>query len=166
MYAIKNSEKLSQNMFSQKPVLTGTFFILFYLLASYQFYENYSLYLDLTDHGKITSTEVEYFKSWGSWNYRLTFQTKDGKRIISEGKCGDYEDCRNEYYNMEVIYLPQDPEDFMELPSFLEYSLTFTIFFYFVLYGITGGILSAGFAYMTFLFIKNRKRIIRYILER
>jgi hypothetical protein len=113
-------------------------FIIFYSLSSYQFYEDYNQYLKLKKDGIVTGTKVKYEKKLFSWFYILEFTTTDGKKVIKEGKCGNYPECKSFFDNLKVIYSPEKPNDFLELPYFNKYSLGYKIFFYFGLYGFTG----------------------------
>ncbi len=113
-------------------------FIIFYSFSTYQFYEDYTQYIRLKENGIITDTDVKYKEKLFSWFYILEFTTASGKKITKEGKCGNYPDCKNFYDNLKVIYYTANPDDFLELPYFDNYSIGYKIFFYFGLYGIVG----------------------------
>lgn len=128
--------------------------VISFLISTVQFYFDYNQYSKLKQLGIITDTKVRFQKKFGSWMYMLEFKSKENVKIYEEGKCGKYEECKDYYEDLEVIYLPGDPTNFMELPDYKNYSVGYKIFFYFVLYGIGGAFILNGVV-QVFKFIKE-----------
>ncbi|QQS36086.1 MAG: hypothetical protein IPM56_17900 [Ignavibacteriales bacterium] len=116
-------------------------FLIFYSLASIQFYFDFKQYLDIKENGITTNPSVSYKKKFGAWFYSLEFVTLNNVHVIKEGKCGELRKCKKYYDNIIVIFNPENPHGFMELPDYENYSIEYKIFFYFILYGITGSYL-------------------------
>ncbi len=135
----------------------------FYGLSFFQFYQDFSLYKNLAQSGIVVNTCAEFIpKKFDVDYYKFTFKTLEGQIIAETGKCGDRENFDEYYSNLQVVYAPGNPGDYLKKPDFDNYSLGFKIFFYFGLYGLCGTFVSYGFLKMT-LSIYNRKLRTRFM---
>jgi len=110
-----------------------------YSLSSYQFFSVHNNYKKLKKEGIIVQTKTQFIpKDYDVNYYQLEFETLDGRQIKKRGKCGSEKRYKEFYSNLKVIYLKDDPNNFLELPYFENYSLGYKIFFFFGLYGLIG----------------------------
>ncbi len=130
-----------------------------YSLSSFQFYQDYSLYENLTQSGIVVNTNAEFVpKKFDVDYYKFTFKTLNGQIISKSGKCGGKEHFDEYYKNLQVVYNPKNPEDYLEKPNFDNYSLGYKIFFYFGLYGFCGTLITYGFLNIIIIFSKREVR--------
>jgi hypothetical protein len=107
------------------------------MVSGFCFYEKNSNYNKLKRRGIIADAKTTYVpKLYNADHYKLEFTTQDGKIVTSISKCNDEATFIKEYSKLKVIYLPEKPYKFWELPSFENYSVGYTFFFFFGVCGV------------------------------
>ena len=127
--------------------------ILMYGLSTFQFNQDYSNYKTLENRGVVSETTSEFIpKKIDVDYYKFSFSTPDGHIITETGKCGDKKRFDEFYSNLEVVYDPTNPNNYLEKPYFDNYSLGYKVFFYFGLYGMVGTMVLYGLLRIIYLF--------------
>ncbi len=133
-----------------------------YSLSTMQFVSNFKNYKKLKEEGITVKAETKFIpRKYDADYYHLEFITTDGKTVTKTGKCGDKEGFDDFYADLKVVYHLDDPDDYLELPYFENYSLGYKIFFFFGLYGIIGTMVIYGFLNFGYIFKdkSNREKI-------
>lgn len=144
----------------ERPKLLLLSFVIMYSLSVIQFYKRHSDFLKLREDGVITLAKTTFIpKNYNADHYRLEFVTKEEKQISHTAKCGNERIFIKDYSNLKVIYLIDKPEKYWDLPDFENYSLGWSIFFFFGPYGLIGTWICYGFMRIIGHFSSKRNRI-------
>lgn len=102
------------------------------------------IYNRLKAKGIITIVNSNFQEHWDADYYYFYFVTDNGQKIEKSGKCGNKETFNKDYKNLNVIYNPSNPKEFMEYPKFQIYSTSFPVFWLIILslfYSLSGSVI-------------------------
>ncbi len=88
------------------------------------------IYKRLKTNGEIIKINAAFLKHWDMTYAHYNFIARNGQLVERVRKSANYEEFEKEYRNLYVIYNLEDPEEFMEYPSFLNYSTRIGWFFF------------------------------------
>jgi hypothetical protein len=139
-----------------------------YSLSGFQFYQRQNEYKRLSKEGIITTAELTYTAiNWIICEYRFEFTKLDGTKYFRNSKSIDERNDNIYDHRPKIIYLTNEPQKYWELKDFNSYSQSWSIFFFFGLYGLIGTFVINGFLlianYLRFktnrdIFMKELKR--------
>lgn len=148
----------------EKPGLFLLSLVFMYSISSIQFFQKESDFKRLKEEGIITSAKTTFIpKDFNADHYCLEFVTQDGRKISRTAKCGDEATFIEKYKNAKVIYLTDKPDKYWDFPTFEDYSSGWSIFFFFVPYGLIGTCICYGMMRIIgyFYVMNNRKEFVK-----
>ncbi|HCT29777.1 MAG TPA: hypothetical protein DIW31_03365 [Bacteroidales bacterium] len=127
-------------------------------ISFYQFYNSYISFQKLKTNGIITTAKTEFIQSKYSFDhFKIEFVTAEGKTISRTKICEDKKTFEDEYSNLKIIYLHDEPNIYWELFYFKSYSVWDTFVFYFMVYAPLGGLLVYILIAQGLLLLKRKK---------
>jgi len=123
-----------------------------YAFSFWQYSVNRNQHLLYRDSGIKVHAETKLVTKLIVENWcQIDFVTVNGKRISKTVKCGGEEGFLESYQNLEVIYLEENPEAFIPVFQYNQYSHAGTLFFFF-------GLIGCGGTFVLYRVLKNGRR--------